>query len=372
MSIDKAQQALLKGNLQLTDLITRQILMQEPEHPQALQVRKALVAAVGQPQWHADDQHFLLIKAWGFGFWSDLDHVLGSLLLAELTGRTPVVHWGPNSLFRDPDTPNAFEHYFQPVSSTTLANLMAPGTSYYPPKWNAGNLQVEELDKWSGPGSRMTGLYFLRRPEHVVVSDFHIKVNDLMPWIPEGSEWHGMSRQAIYRRLVSRYIRLQPARQQAIDAVWQRLFEGHQWLAVHVRGTDKALELTQLSEVNRAYHRSIDRILSVNPDLKIFLLTDSTETVSEFQGLWGDRITCLDALRGQGLQGVHLSGHPGLLMGEQVLTDAFLAARCDMFLGNGASNVSTGIRHLKDWPAGSFFLLGADFLDQLDTSLHDW
>jgi len=44
-------------------------------------------------------EKFLLIKAWGYGFWSDVSHVLGQLLVAELTGRTPIVHWGQNSLF---------------------------------------------------------------------------------------------------------------------------------------------------------------------------------------------------------------------------------------------------------------------------------
>jgi hypothetical protein len=41
------------------------------------------------PDGHA---RYLLIKAWGFGFWADLDHVLGALLLADLTRRVPVVY----------------------------------------------------------------------------------------------------------------------------------------------------------------------------------------------------------------------------------------------------------------------------------------
>lgn len=48
---------------------------------------------------HQTDNRYLLIKSWGFGFYSDVIAVLGSLLLAEITHRTPVVHWGKNSLF---------------------------------------------------------------------------------------------------------------------------------------------------------------------------------------------------------------------------------------------------------------------------------
>lgn len=42
-----------------------------------------------------------------------------------------------------------------------------------------------------------------------------------------------------------------------------------------------------------------------------------------------------------------------------------------MFLGNGGSNVSVGVRHLKDWRQGTFFLLGADFLSERNLMLHN-
>ena len=51
------------------------------------------------PSDYEGEQRFLLIKAWGFGFWSDVLHVLGGLMLAELTRRQPVVFWGSNSLY---------------------------------------------------------------------------------------------------------------------------------------------------------------------------------------------------------------------------------------------------------------------------------
>lgn len=70
--------------------------------------------------------------------------------------------------------------------------------------------------------------------------------------------------------------------------------------------------------------------------------------------------------------GVHYAGHSGVELGEQVIMDSWLAARCDMFLGNGGSNVSVGIRHLKDWRQGTFFLLGADFLGERNLMLHNW
>ena len=52
---------------------------------------------------------YLLSKAWGYGFWSDVSHVLGCLLLSEITDRVPVVHWGANSLYGGSADTDAFE-----------------------------------------------------------------------------------------------------------------------------------------------------------------------------------------------------------------------------------------------------------------------
>jgi len=72
------------------------------------------------------EERFLLIKAWGAGFWSDVDHVVGALLVAELTGRIPVVHWSSQSLFSDGSRPNAFDNYFEPVSGYAIRATFRP------------------------------------------------------------------------------------------------------------------------------------------------------------------------------------------------------------------------------------------------------
>jgi hypothetical protein len=54
-------------------------------------------------------------------------------------------------------------------------------------------------------------------------------------------------------------------------------------------------------------------------------------------------------------------------LGEEVLVDALLAARCESFLGNGLSNVSCAVGQMKKWPAARLRLFGAriDRLHQL-------
>ena len=401
-----ARAALQAGNLQLAETLARMVLDQLPQHPQAHALLASLAREVGRPDvalghlqeavLHSQEPELraalqaqqaalacappqaassqrlraLLIKAWGYGFWSDLDHVAAQLLLAEITQRTPVVAWGGNSLFGGPGVANAFDSFFEPVSSLDVEHLRVCGLSYFPAKWHRDNLLAPELNKFEGPGSRITGLYALTRSEDVVVSDFHTKLNDLLPWIPASSEYWGLDRNAVYRRIFAKFIHLRAHLRARVEQVWQERLAGRNWLAVHVRGSDKVHEMAHLAEVNASTFAAVERILQVNPMLQIFLLTDSAPVVSVFEQRYGQRVLVLDCQRSSDQTGVHYGGHPGTLLGEQVLMDAYLAARCDFFVGNGGSNVSVGIRHLKDWRPGTFFLMGADFLGARNLMLH--
>ena len=409
-----ANDALARGNLQLADYLCREALQGNPQDALAMTLLGHM--ASGLRRWQLADAWFtralalrpdsgelgawrdraremaqaaralaaapapkalarpryLLIKAWGYGFWSDMDHVVGQLLLAELTGRTPVVHWGANTLFGASDVSNAFELYFRPVSGATQDGLAAWGQSFFPAKWSAANLRDENVAKFQGPGSRTSSLHLLARDEDVVVSDFHGKVVDLMAWIEPDSPWHGLDYAAVYRRLFARYIQLQPALQARVDAFADARMAGRRWVAVHVRGSDKVTELRDLALVNAQYQQRIETMLQADPALGIFLLTDSEHFAREYRQRYGDRVLAADVARSADATGVHYAGHEGRKLGEEVVLDAFLAARCDAFLGNGASNVSTAIRHLKDWAPGTFELIGTDFLTLPNLMLHRW
>ena len=409
-----ANDALARGNLQLADYLCRDALRESPQDVLALsllghmatglrrhqladawftralavrpesaeiaawrdraremaQATRAL-AATSAPKALAHPK-YLLIKAWGYGFWSDMDHVVGQLLLAELTGRTPVVHWGANTLFGAGDGGNAFELYFRPVSGATQDGLAAWGRSFFPPKWTCETLREDNVNKFQGAGSRTSALHLLARDEDVLVSDFHGKVVDLMPWIEPDSPWHGLDYTAVYRRLFAKYIQLQPALAARVDAFANARMAGRRWVAVHVRGSDKVTELRDLALVNAQYQQRIETMLQSDPAMGVFLLTDSEHFAREYRERYGDRVLAADVARSADATGVHYAGHEGRKLGEEVVLDAFLAARCDAFLGNGASNVSAAIRHLKDWAPAKFELIGTDFLTLPNTMLHRW
>lgn len=300
---------------------------------------------------------YLVIKSWGFGFWSDVSQVLGSLLLAEITGRTPVTHWGRNSLFNDGSNRDSFALYFEPVSNVTLPDLARiDGATFFPPKWNRENLADDDVAKWQGKGSRAAALYFLNRPETIAVNDFYVGVINVAPWIPADHPMHGRPLDEIHRYLVEKYLRPRPATLSACDAFFRAHLEGAPFVAVHMRGSDKIREDHDLHATNQAF---LTALAAVDPTWRIFLLTDDEQLLARFRSIYGDRVITTNCQRTSTQTGVHhLPSVDRVQAGLEVMTDVYLALRADRFIGNGRSNVSAMIAIMKPWKPGDCTLIG--------------
>lgn len=305
------------------------------------------------------EERFLIIKAWGYGFCSDLDHTVAGLLLAEITGRTPVTHWGSNSLFSVDPKRDAFREYFDPVSPWTIEDVARQAEesgdsgAFWPPKWNADNLRVEKFQKQMGPYSRLAGIQFLNRPEKVAVADYHLSVITLIPWIPPAHPMHGRDTEAVLRYLFPKYIRPVPDLREQIESFAAERFNARPIIGVHIRGSDKYKEEPQLQQRQAMYPQAIDH-LAQGSQCPIFLISDSQPIVEEYQRRYGARLIVPPAVRSTSIIGVHHLGHTDRrAIGAEVVRDIYLAAKCDKFVGLGSSNVSATIHHLREWPPGS-------------------
>lgn len=306
-------------------------------------------------------ERYLLIRGWGFGFWADMAHVMGSLLLAEITGRIPLVYWGPESLFSDKSQSDAFSRFFEPVSAVSLAQLSKiPTASFFPPRWHAGNLTESGVSKWEGKGSRAGAVFFLNRPETIAVSDFNIGVVHVLPWIPPGHALHGKSLEEIHHYLTAKYLRPRPDIVAACDSFYGAHLADRPFVAVHLRGSDKANEDPELRATNQELLTALD---TVDPSWPIFLLTDDAHCLARMKTRYGDRILATDCQRTDTEEGVHyLPTVDPVRAGREVLIDSWLALRAKRFIGNGRSNVSAMIAVMKDWPPGALTLIGRSML----------
>ncbi len=390
-----ANDALGRGNLVLADQLTREALAHSPDDVVALSLRGHLAlglrrhaiaehlfarALARQPdstqigQWldaaragkaavaPAADGKLLLIKAWGEDFWTDVDHVLGQALLAELGGRKPVVHWGANSRFGGTAAQSAFEHFFAPLSDATLAADCEHAASVFPPKWTTANLRDEGVNRFVGAGARLSALHLLARDEALVVGDFRSTAGELQAWIEPGSAHHGLDADDVRRRLVARHLRLQPALQARVDAFERERLQGGRWLAVHAPGGEDDAGARDLAPAHAVLHERVAARLQADAGLAgVLLIADSDAVIAGFRARLGDRVTVFD-LRAGTPRGA----------GEASAVAAYVAARCDAFVGAGAAMLSASVRFLKTWGPGRFELVGQDVIARPGQRLHRW
>jgi len=292
---------------------------------------------------------FLLIREIGMGLWNEMHHVLTQLLAAELMQRIPVVYWGKGSLYAASDGSDAFGQYFLPVSDWNVHDLAKDGFSFYPERWNSASILLNSPQITENGGQE--AYEPLNCEADVCVRDTYIDIENIIPLIPAGHPFHGLSRRELFYQLILKYIRLRDETREFIDAFYEENMKGSAFLAVHIRSSDKIVEVKHLDELNSRYVPEIEKVLQENPDFRIFLMTDGIEILEELKKRYGGLIVHTDCKRAhRDGPGVHYMDYPdNKLKGLEIIRDTWLAARCDFFIGNGYSNVSAAVCELKDW-----------------------
>jgi len=343
----------------VAELHARKALQLDPGNARARQLLAELAQGLKRSGAAGARARYLLVREWSHGFWSDVDHVLGMCLLAEIAGRIPVVWWGAQSRFSGDPAGNAWNAFFEPVSDTALRALEDPALRRFPGKWRDAALSGPIRQRWSGEGSRLASIDLLDREEEVLVSDFHSNLNAILPWLPASHALAGKPLPEAYRALVRKYLRPRSRITDEVDRFAAARFGGGPLVAVHVRGSDKVEEVSGLEATLRAYFEPLEEKLAARPQARIFLLTDD-ERVRAFYGeRYGERVLATPCTRATSNIGVHyLAQRDPVRTGVEVMVDAYLAARCDEFIGLAYSNVSLYVSYLKAWAPGSCVLLG--------------
>ena len=360
--LDDAKLALANNNAPLAELIVRYFQRLSPSHAQANPVNELLgliADAYGftvdsrfseQDHLSATDR-FLLIRAWGYGFWSDIHHVCGQLLIAELTGRQPIVLWGENSCFHTTGIENSFVQFFKPIGDLkSISNLSEP---IYPPKWHSVTdaVSLPAVNTWHGEYSRLSGQFLLNRCEKLAVSDFFTPVFSIIPWIGHTSAYYGLNEDQIYGRLFRKYLIPSSKNQSEADAFYNAKMKGRPWVAVHTWVNDTARD---------SYSAFIKRIIELNPGIGILLLTDDISLAHRYEQEFKTTLITVPGLVGSDIeisQNQYQINNP-LEEASNALTSVLLACKCEYFIGNKASNISLAISSLKEWTLNFIFMFG--------------
>lgn len=327
------------------------------------------------PPGRGSAERLLLIRAWGQGFFADVDHVLGQLLLAEITGRTPLVWWGAESRFGDGGVSNAWERYFEPVSSVTIEDIIARAgdrsLAFFPSRWNFANLRDVHLPLLDPPASRPAPVDVLDRSEDVVVSTMHGSMAMILPWTRPGHWPHGASVPEAFAGLARRHLKPSARIIRLVDAAHESLFAPHQGtggkvIAVHLRGCDKVGEDPAIGRSREEALSRVDARIRQDSRWRVLVLTDFEPMVARCRERFGERAMFTRVRRSAGKVGLHFDpARDGPALGDEVLVDVLLATRCDAFVGVGSSNVSTAASYLKEWQ-GACELIGERYFERVN------
>jgi len=341
------------------------------------------------------NDRFLLIKAWNYILWADVDHVLSQILIAELTNRIPVIYWPTHCLHNGFVHTNGFELYFEPISNYTIFDIAKPEYTYYPPIWDHDNLLVEDYNKENWAYRNIGDI--MSSKANVVVSDVYYHVYELIPFIKKTHPAYGMKAQQIYRYLYNKYIKIKPDIEMEIKGFYNSwLKDEHPVLAVHVcrvekdtvfdatkshegdsdlfnkiykkywekvaEKTDKVYKVrrgVKSLEPNKIYHTEIRKFIDKYNIKKIFLLTNCEEILKEYQRLYGPMLVFTDCKRIPEDGSMSYMENPMVKRrrGIEIIKDAYLASKCDFFIGNDFSSLSHAVTRIKDWPDSNVKLL---------------
>lgn len=318
----------------------------------------------------SDRPRHILIRSVPAGFWGEVNHVVVQALVAEITGRVPLVYWGKESRYSDTSDDDAWQRHFEPLSGVRIEDLARPELTFYPSAWQHDRLRHPE--NWrarymeavvNGYRRDYTSLDFFSSDADVVVADAYNQIGDILPWLPSGHPYRSLSVLDLYRALYARYVRLNDRTRSLVENARRELLGSSPVMAVHYRtqGKDKVRESFEAVPLRpEDYFPTMDHVTTARPDLKLFVSTDFAPALDAFRARYGAKVAALPHARvsHEDQNGVDVDvALDGDRLGTEIVLDTYLAAGCDYFLGDGASAVSCAVVHLKTWPEETVQLL---------------
>lgn len=152
-----------------------------------------------------------------------------------------------------------------------------------------------------------------------------------------------------YHRLYRRYIRVRPSVRESIDQIYRSSMAARYCVGVHYRHPAHDTECLYPIPPPEVFIERARRMLPKTRPGAVFLATDLEPVVDAFRIAFGESLVIQPRVwraKSASEKEVHRQGAPGLELGEQVLIDCLLLARCDAML-HVASNIATAAGYIN-------------------------
>lgn len=262
--------------------------------------------------------YFIREQGRGMGFFAEIGVVLIKLYYAYERGFVPYVRWGENFLYYEKENvngkDNAFEYYFEPVSSVTditnAAHVLLANDSHY--KYIKDKFAAVSYD----------------------VSEEYIDAMAMM---------------------MRAYIRYNSDMLSYLKKECETLLEGKRTIGVHYRGTDFRRQFNNhpvAVEINQEIDR-LRELLKKGIYEQIFVASDEEEAINRFRECFGDLVKSYEDVFRESARGdVSIAFSTSerknhhYLLGREVLRDEYTLVQCDALVC-GYSNITFIARIMK-------------------------
>lgn len=154
----------------------------------------------------------------------------------------------------------------------------------------------------------------------------------------------------IYHRLFQRHVSVRPALRARADALHDAAMAGHYRIGVHCRHPDHDSECLHPMPSLARFIATARALLPANRSWIVFLATDYEPAVEAFRAAFGERLVVQPAVKraadASAEQLHHTRAAASVELGEQVLIDALLLARCDALV-HVTSNLATAVGYMN-------------------------
>ncbi|MGB8468142.1 MAG: nodulation protein NodZ [Candidatus Babeliales bacterium] len=239
----------------------------------------------------------------GAGFFSNFLAVLNHIAWCERHDKIPVVYWDRESSYYNPNKypgiKNVWEYYFEPVASLHYTD-----------------------------GDRIHRRYGAPDGTTVITG----KGDFTAHFLPE-------VRQEMFQ-LIQKYIHIKQRILAKVDSFYEAHMQGRPTVGVHIRRTDNYVS------IHVALEEYLKRIQEF-PLYQVLVCTDDMYALEYMKDALGDRVIYCDVQRSHNNKPLHhRSKYAKGLLGEEVLMEVLLLARCDSFI-HAISNVVCGVLYFN-------------------------
>jgi hypothetical protein len=258
----------------------------------------------------SSEKNIQLLTRTKAGLFSTFFSVLAHLTWCEKNDLTAYVYWGKDSNYYDKDsgqnTENVWEYYFEQLSDLDY-NIIK----------DSDNVDI--------------------RKSYGSIDGFSIPYSENYELVLQDSFRKNM------KRIIDKYIKVKPHTMATVEEFYKENIAGKTTFGIHIRGTDKFKELAAVS-IEKICEQANECAKGLS-NYQFFVATDQEALLTKAKQLLSGPVISYHSYRSIDGRAIHKKTRPyhsKYMLGEEVLIEVLLLARCNKFI-HTRSNVSTAV-----------------------------